>query len=188
MTATLNKIRISCDDGCASDMRLAELCDKYDIECIFYWPVEWHSLAYDNGYKPLKYSDADAIAKRFEIGSHTITHRHLTKIPFGDAAYEIVHSQAALQNLFRVPIKKFCPPRGYTNTELTKLTLQHYELQRLTKQHGLVHIHPDSGANENVHWRKRVEEVKVKEIWCHSYDLDRFEMWKELEEYLGTLN
>ncbi len=77
------KFTLSVDDACASDVRVAELAKKYGIETVFYWPCEWHSLAYEKGYKPLRFEDAYEIASSFEIGSHTITHRHLTRIRGG---------------------------------------------------------------------------------------------------------
>lgn len=175
---------LSVDDGCASDVRVAGLARKYNIEMIFYWPVEWHSLAYDKGYEPLSYTDAYKIAEDFEIGAHTITHRHLTKLSFREAKYEIIESGLILQNIFGKRISKFCPPRGYTNEELTRVTLKNYDSQRLTKGEGLVHIHPGSGANLNMDWKRYADSVDVKELWCHSYELDRFQLWDELEEYL----
>lgn len=178
---------LSVDDGCASDVRVADLAQKYEIETIFYWPVEMHSLAYDKGYTPLNYGDAYQIAQQFEIGSHTITHPHLTKIPFEEAAYEIIASKSMLQQLFNVPVKKFCPPRGYTNDELTTVTEQHYESQRLTKGEHLVHIHPDSGANGNKPWREAITD-KTTEIWCHSWEIDKYNLWDELEQFLKEHN
>lgn len=178
---------MSIDDGCASDVRVAELASKYEIETIFYWPAEWHSLAYDKGYTPLHYGDAYLIAQGFEIGSHGLTHKYLTKIPFEEAAYEIIASKSMLQQLFKVPVNKFCYPRGYANDQLNELVLQHYESYRLTKEPGLVHIHPDSGANDNKPWQECVNE-KTKELWCHSYDLDKFNMWNELEQFLKEQN
>lgn len=177
------KIRISCDDGCRSDIRLAELCKKFNVECIFYWPVEWHSLAHYKGYIPLTYNEALDIAKDFEIGSHTITHRILSDLEQVDAEQEIVESQRILTKLFDRTISKFCPPRGYTNDILTDFTLKIYGSERLTKGEQLVHIHPNSGANDNKPWRDAINE-DTKELWCHSYDLDKFNLWEELEEYL----
>lgn len=179
-------LRISCDDGCSSDMRVADLCKKYEIDCVFYLPVEWRSLAYDNGYEPLNIVQALKISQDFEIGSHTCTHRHLTKIPFVEARVEISDSKFMLEALFGKPVTKFCPPRGYTNEELTKVTLQLYEEQRLTKGKHLVHIHPDSGANGNRPWRQCITS-ETTEIWCHSWELDRFNLWEELEEFLGEI-
>lgn len=175
---------LSVDDGCASDVRVASLADKYGIECIFYWPVNWHSLAYENGYKPLTLTQAYEIAKDFEIGSHTITHRHLTKLGVDDAYAEIVDSKCMLEDILGVDITKFCPPRGYTNEYLTKYTLQLYESQRLTKGEGLLHIHPDSGANGNIPWREYARRHTITEAWCHSWELDKYNLWDELEAYL----
>ena len=181
-------IRLSVDDGCASDVRVAELARKYGIETIFYWPVEWHSLAYSKGYEPLDYSDADAISTDFEIGAHTVTHRHLTKIRNEEAVYEIGYSKWVLEELLperKYPITKFCPPRGYTNPELTAYTLEVYDSQRLTRGNGLVHIHPNSGANDNRPWRECIDE-NTTELWGHSHEFDRFNMWEELEDYLES--
>ena len=97
-------IKLSCDDGCASDMKVSELAKKYGVPCTFYWPVEMHSLAYENSYTPLSYEDAKYIATYHNIGSHTITHRHLTKIPMAHACYEIQESKYMLQNLYNTPV------------------------------------------------------------------------------------
>ena len=184
-------IKISVDDGCLSDVRLAELCQKYEIPCTFYLPVEMRSLAYDNNYLPLTHYDAQQIADNFEIGSHTLTHRHLTKIPFNEALLEIVDSKKILQHIYNVNIKKFAPPRGYTSEELTKITLIEYDSQRLTKGidsegNKLVHVHPKSGANDEKPWRECL--TVDTHLWMHSYDLDRFNLWKELEEFLYATN
>lgn len=178
-------LRISVDDGCASDVRVAELATKYGIECVFYWPIEHRSLAYENGYKPLSYTDQLNIAHKFEVGSHTCTHRHLTKIDV-DEAYlrEIMESKLLLKMMFHKEIKKFCPPRGYVNDELVRRILIHYDSYRLTKGPGLVHIHPNSGANNNKPWRECVDE-NTTELWMHSWELDRYpEEWDNLENFL----
>lgn len=176
-------MRISVDDGCASDVRVAELAKKYGIEAVFYWPVDWTSLALDNDYAPLSMDEAWKIAQDFEIGSHTVTHRHLTKLDPSQAKWEIWESKVRLMKLFDQPITKFCAPRGYTNEDLTKFTLEHYKSQRLTKGKGLVHIHPDSGANGNKPWRECITD-ETTECWMHSWELDRFNLWGELEGFL----
>lgn len=180
----MSKIKLSCDDGCASDVRVAALAKKYGVECVFYWPVEWHSLAYDNGYEPLNYEEAITISKDFEVGSHTITHRHLTKIAEVEAAGEIMESKFLLHRLFGQKITKFAPPRGYTNDLLTSITNEMYKSQRLTKGEGLVHVHPNSGANNNMDWREYAKTIDVKELWFHSWELDKYDLWEQLEDYL----
>lgn len=179
---------ISCDDGCASDVRLAELCNKYEIDCTFYWPVEMRSLAYANGYKPLSHYDAQQIADNFTVNSHSITHRHLTKIPFEEAIQEIADSKKILESIYSIEIDSFCFPRGYTNDELNKVVLDSgYTSYRLTKGldhegNKLVHVHPKSGANDERPWRECITENT--HLWLHSFDLDRHQLWDELEEVL----
>lgn len=173
---------ISCDDGCASDVRLAELASKYGVRCIFYIPVEWHSLALYKGYKPLTIEQAWDLSSEFEIGAHTITHRQLTDLPLEEAKKEISECLPMMETLLQCTISRFAPPRGYTNPELTEYTLKHYSSQRLTKGKGLVHIHPESGVNDHEDWLDRAKDVK--ELWCHSWELDKFDLWRELEAFL----
>lgn len=180
-------IRLSVDDGCASDVRVASLALKYAIPTVFYWPVEWRSLALDNGYEPLTYEQASMIARTFEIGSHTLTHRHLTKIPLDEACIEIAESQQILREMFDQPIRKFCYPRGYGNDVLNDFTLKFYDSYRLTKGAGLLHIHPNSGANGNIPWRQYAKENVITEAWCHSWELDKYNLWEELEGWLCDL-
>lgn len=178
---------LSCDDACASDIRVAELAKKYGVETVFYWPVEWRSLAYDNGYQPLSFLEAHKIADEFEVGAHTVTHRHLTKLSYEDATKEIIDSKYMLEDIFNINVTRFCPPRGYTNDQLTEFTLKYFESQRLTKGDGLVHIHPDSGANGNIHWgieaQALLERNELKELWCHSWELDKYNQWDQLERF-----
>lgn len=178
-------MRISIDDACASDMRVADLAAKYELEAIFYWPVEWRSLAYSKGYKPLDMYEALQIARNFEVGSHSVTHRLLTNLSEHEAQIEIADSKFILEGLFIRGITKFAPPRGYTNANLTEYALQYYESQRLTKGKGLVHIHPDSGANGNLPWRELASAIELNELWCHSWELDKFNLWDELEGFLS---
>lgn len=178
---------LSVDDGCASDVRVADLAAKYEIETIFYWPVEWHSLAYYKEYEPLSFDNAWDIARNYEIGSHTITHRHLTSLDEAEADYEIVTSKDMLELMFATEVTKFCPPRGYTNPALTKLALTFYESQRLTRGPGLVHIHPDSGANDNKPWRDCIDD-DTTELWGHSWEFDKYDLWGEVEGVLRDIS
>lgn len=176
--------KLSIDDGCKSDTRVAELAKKYNIETIFYLPVNWHRLAYDKGYRPLTMEEAqNLVDDGFEIGSHTITHRHLTDLPIEDAKIEIEDSKTMLEEMFNIDITRFAPPRGYTNASLNDIVYRNYISQRLTKGEHLVHIHPSSGANGLKPWREAINE-KTTELWGHSWEWDKFDMWKEVEEFL----
>lgn len=181
-------IQLSVDDGCKSDIRVADLAERYEIPVTFYWPVEWRSLAYDNGYEPLNILEAYNIAQKHTIGSHTVTHRHLTKLNELEAQVEITDSKFMLEALFNKPVTKFCPPRGYISPEQMQYALTLYDSVRLTKGKGLVHIHPNSGANGNIPWREYVEQHEITEAWGHSHEFDRFNLWDELEEWLREVS
>lgn len=182
-------LSLSVDDGSAYDLRIFALSQKHKIPATFYWPVEWVSLAFDKGYAPMSLSDALLIAKTSEIGSHTVTHRLLTQIPQNEAYKEIADSKVLLERLFKKKITKFCPPRGYTNERLTQYTLNIYNSQRLTKGKNLVHIHPDSGANDNKPWKSalvnKLMTNKDVEIWCHGWEVEKYNLWAELKEVLS---
>lgn len=185
-------LTLSCDDGCRSDLRVADLARKYEVPCVFYWPVEWRSLAYYKGYEPLNVFEALSIAQDFEIGSHTVTHRHLTDLSEEEAMIEIADSKFMHESLWGEPATKFAPPRGYTNDKLTEYTLLLYQSQRLTRGPGLVHVHPNSGANGNLDWKDYYRLVKERgendgniELWFHSWELNKYpHLWDELEEVL----
>jgi peptidoglycan/xylan/chitin deacetylase (PgdA/CDA1 family) len=175
-------MKLSIDDGCALDVRVAALASKYGIDCTFYWPVDWHSMALASDYEPLTWHEACQIAKDHEIGSHTITHRLLTRIDKEEAYYEIEVSKYMLEDMLGCEVNKFCPPRGYTNLELSLFTDQIYQSQRLTKGKHLVHIHPQSGANGGKHWLEAITD-DTTELWGHSWEIDKFNLWEELEAY-----
>ena len=54
----------------------------------------------------------DWLAAGHEIGSHTLTHPHLTAIPREQARAEIFDSKQRLEDRFGIPIRHFCYPYG----------------------------------------------------------------------------
>lgn len=187
----MSKFRLSVDDGCASDIRLAELAKKYEIETIFYWPIEHRSLAYENGYKPLTIEQQMLIAENFAVGSHTLTHRHLTKLIDVEVIREVYDSRLLLQGTFSQPIDSFCFPRGYSNEFIDTIVYKIYKTARRTKGlddegYKLVHVHPNSGANNNLPWQNCIAEKT--HLWMHTHELNKFSLWGELEDVLKEGN
>lgn len=181
--------KISVDDGAQADVKVAELASKYGVNCIFYWPVELVTLGLDLNYTPLNHDDAKIISKEFEIGSHGITHRYLTRIPYAEAVNEIFDSKEILESKFNKEIKSFCFPRGYANEELVKAVQDAgYTDYRLTigkdsEGSELVHVHPKSGVNGKEYWTEKLQDGDYH-LWMHSYDLDRYDLWDDLERVL----
>lgn len=54
----------------------------------------------------------DWLAAGHQIGSHTLTHAWLSKIPDVQAKEEIFQSKAKLEDMFGVPVDHFCYPYG----------------------------------------------------------------------------
>ena len=112
------KVVASWDDGTAEDLAVAELMAKYDIDAIFYLPARPNLVNELRGRDSLNSAQRQELAQSFEIGSHTISHPLLTRIPVDQAREEIVNSKTMLREELGVEITKFAYPRGYANSEL----------------------------------------------------------------------
>lgn len=114
------KIRFSFDDATLGDIQVVELLTKYGFEknTIMYWPVMPQVCNAPKGRPSLSDSQMQEIAKAIEIGSHTLTHRLLTRILMNEARREIVESRKILQEKFNQEILSLCWPRGYTSPQL----------------------------------------------------------------------
>jgi peptidoglycan/xylan/chitin deacetylase (PgdA/CDA1 family) len=65
----------------------------------------------------------DWLAAGHEIGSHTLTHPHLTRISPTRAKEEIFASRKKLEDMFGVPIRHFCHPYGDWNAAVRDLVI-----------------------------------------------------------------
>lgn len=63
------------------------------------------------------------LAAGHEIGSHTLSHPFLTRLPRSQAREEIFASKKILEDLFGRPIKYFCYPYGDWNNEICNLVI-----------------------------------------------------------------
>lgn len=66
----------------------------------------------------------DWLAAGHEIGSHTLTHPHLTRLSPGESREEIFSSKKKLEDLFGVPIRHFCHPYGDWNAAVRDLVVE----------------------------------------------------------------
>ncbi len=70
----------------------------------------------------MDWSDLSFLIKNgIKIGSHTLTHPFLTKIPFEEAKKEIEYSKKMLEDKLGVEVDTFCYPYGDYNEKIVKL-------------------------------------------------------------------
>ena len=74
---------------------------------------EWQQRAGDVS-EPLMHQEQirEWLAAGQQIGSHTLTHPHLSQIPVSEAREEIFSSKKKLEDLFGIRVKHFCYPYG----------------------------------------------------------------------------
>jgi len=95
------------------------------------FPVLWSILALPNSSlhyglygKLVPLQTISALVNTYpglEIASHSLTHRHLTKISLAEARREIEESRDRLQNELQTPVRYFIYPFGHTNKALSEL-------------------------------------------------------------------
>ncbi len=109
MRAHSNKqafVTISVDDGYPSDLRAAELLNKYGLAATFYVPAH-------NPEQPvLTPEQVRQLSKRFEIGGHTMNHLPLNTLSDEQASQEIVEGKQWMEDLIGERVLAFCYPRG----------------------------------------------------------------------------
>lgn len=197
------RIKSSWDDGAMEDARLAKLLRKYDIDAVFYWPVDFKSCNEASGRISLNPREAQNIADKFEIGSHGVTHALLTRIPIEQARMEITDSKGMIENQYGVKITRFCYPRGYANPDLQQIVKEAgYESARSTVvgrilpgenpyfEETTVHVGYDRREYGGKSWleyaRHMLEEAvqtegSVYSIFGHSWEISKYDGWHDLE-------
>lgn len=112
------RVTTSWDDGHQDDLRLTRMLKKYDL------PATLYVCPFNR-----EFSKRELLSKRqirtlstdFEIGAHTLTHPHLTKIPLEEAKKEIAGSKQHLEDMLGIPIASFCYPAGYYNEQIISI-------------------------------------------------------------------
>ena len=99
-------VTVSVDDGHSTDLRTADLLNKYGIPATFYIPGR-------NPERPvISTGEMRRLADSFELGAHTMSHVPLNKLPLERAWHEIADGKAWLEDTIGKPVESFCYPRG----------------------------------------------------------------------------
>lgn len=205
--------QFSFDDATVNDVRIVGLLDKYNMldKLILYWPVMPSVCNEPKGRTSLSLSQMQDIAKRVVIGSHTITHRLLTRISEEEARVEIVDSKAMLEDRFSMPIHSLAWPRGYTNPTLMKMAEEagyenargvsvgyFYESENLFDTKTTAHVGCDRKEYAGRPWfdytmsmidQAKASERSVVHLWGHSHELANYPKGFQLfEEVIKRLS
>lgn len=189
------KLVISIDDASAGDVEICELLSKYGLQSktILYWPVYPNVVNGTKGRDSLTFSQMYRLSSEYQIGSHSLTHPKLTRIPLEQAKNEMVSSRKMLQDSFGQAVFSFCYPRGYSNPEIQLIAKEAgytsargvtvgylHESENPFDQKTTVHCGYDRKEYGGMTWfdyaiymlqEARKIENPVYHAWLHSYEL-----------------
>ena len=185
------KLEVSLDDGHSLDLKAAKLLEKYGIRGMFYIPI--------NG--ELSNEEIRKIAKKHDIGGHTLTHALLTRVDEDMARFEITRGKEYLEDIIGKEITSFCYPRGYYNEKVKQLVKEAgFKEGRTVKifhinegddpyeKHTTIHVAQSSQYNDDNWFDKAMEILRLKpkylHIWGHSWEIERDNNWEKFEYLL----
>ncbi len=102
-------LTISVDDGHPTDLRSAELLNKYGLKATFYIPK------INPERDVMSESDIKKIADTYEIGGHTYGHKPLTGIKYDQVKKEVQDGKDWMEQLLGKEVIAFCYPQGKVN-------------------------------------------------------------------------
>jgi len=110
-------VTTSWDDGDILDERVADLLDRHGIRGTFYLARSCRSNRLSEG-------SIRALAKRHEIGAHTLSHPDLTLLSRAAKANEIEGGKKWLEDVIGETVAMFCYPFGRFDAETKALVAE----------------------------------------------------------------
>ena len=209
------KILVSVDDGHQLDMQMAGLLLKHKIPAVFYIAPDFSDLVKRQIVKIAGLGGCDFCKKSkglFEIGAHTLTHPlDLKKLSDEEAVKEIAGSKAQLEKMlgYKRKVTKFCYPKGKFNERIKEIVKNAGFKEARTvgflntdfptdpyQTDPTIHIHPDKKEFKNKTWMdwgyslfdEVIKEGGRFELWGHSEEVERYNMWEFLDEFLWYMD
>lgn len=192
-------LTMSYDDGKIQDKRLIEIFDKFGIKGTFNLNSGLFE-ADDSFVKPDEICD---VYKNHEVATHTFTHPTLERCPLSEVAFEILEDRKKLEEILKKPVRGNAYPNGsYTQ-----------EIEELFKKLGISYArvvgavpafdmpknryewHPTAHHNSPELMQlaeffsdfKKKQYLKLMYVWGHSYEFDRDNNWKVIEEFCNYM-
>lgn len=110
----------SFDDGLKTDVALAKLLEKYGLKATFFVTAG----KVDRGFVWLSREDVYWLSDVHEIGSHTLSHPNLVKLPEGKLIRELRDSKLLLEQVIDKRISGLAYPYGIFNEHVKKYVMR----------------------------------------------------------------
>lgn len=135
------------DDGCASDLHVAApLMRDKNFNATFYVTVD--HLGKDGYLTKTELRELSDLG--FEIGSHSLTHRHLNDLDAREISTELIDSKRALEEITGKPVDHFSCPGGRVDAVVTEVAMQAGYKSVATSQLGINSARSDLFALKRV--------------------------------------
>lgn len=121
----------------------------------------------------------------FEIGSHTLTHRDLTRLPRDEAWEEISRSRMLLEILLNAPVRSFSYPFGRVNEETKHMVREAGYTHAFGARSGPVHFDGDPFEIRGIVVRRNFNWLRVAFIMQSPYLRCRWLWWQLKRRWLS---
>lgn len=112
-------VLLTFDDGYKSFLQAANILNDLSFNATFFLTKDWcnnkSNFLVDEEIKELSLTN--------EIGSHTISHPYLTKIPSQNIKYELSESKKWIQDLIQKDVISLSAPNGYINDNIINIAI-----------------------------------------------------------------
>ncbi|MBE6359084.1 MAG: hypothetical protein E7057_07555 [Lentisphaerae bacterium] len=199
------------DDGVLNDVKLADLCRKYNAKATFNLNPALHRAKErittgwqfrDTGYYPgkLAWNEIKDVYDGFEVASHTMCHCNAGEVDDQVFLTEAVSAKVILEDLFQKPCRGFAWPCGrYTDKTADLLQAAGFAYGRTVQNTDTVSAfkHPmilhSSCHFQNPEFWNIFETAKTTDnifyFWGHSYEMmDDENLWAAFEDKLRRLS
>jgi peptidoglycan/xylan/chitin deacetylase (PgdA/CDA1 family) len=205
-------VTTSWDDGHKLDLKLADLLQKYNIPATFYISPANREFSKKD---LLSEQEIQSLSENFEIGGHTLHHPNLTQVSLNYAVDDIKAGKEFLESIVGKKLKAFAYPYG-SYTEQIQKTMHDlgFVVARTTKRFSIatsdesmalpttVHVYTHLSdmlqlpKYRTINWQKLaryffdqvIEFGGIFHLWGHSWEVDKNNKWKNLEEVLQYIS
>jgi peptidoglycan-N-acetylglucosamine deacetylase len=132
VTDTRILVTTSWDDGHALDTKMAALLAAHGCRGTFYVSPRSREISPSDRISDSSLRD---LSTGFEVGCHTLTHPHLTRIPAAEATREIDDGKRALEDVLGQAVTSFCYPYGdYDRRHVDMVRTSGFRVGRTTRR------------------------------------------------------